>query len=202
MRWRIVLLFVVIIFLSGISGLTVFAQGRDGGAFPAQLPETGGRSELGQDRDRPASPDDLNEPYTGMSGQAERSLQNCQRKLRNYNFPMNPNGRIANFWLEATPEQTAQYSFVGPGAACVPVIDKRQLSVTYGYFLAIYDGGLSVQFPDFGGKSIIGRIGADTRQELGDVGTWNSIMLRKVVVQHFNITDPAPTTIIQDNRRR
>lgn len=105
------------------------------------------------------------------------------------------------FWLEAKNEQTAQYGFTGPGAACVPVTHKKMTNSVYGYFLVIYRGGMELEFPDFR-KMIQGKIGADApSQNLGDVGSWDNILLQNVWIQHFTITDPAPSMVIQNSRK-
>ena len=163
-------------------------------------PEIGDKSQLQREKEKSLSPDDLDDPYGGLSGQAERSFEQCQRNMRWFAIPSNPNGCIVNFRLTAKNKRVAQAGFTGPGAVCAEVVvDGGGSNMVEGYTLVVYRGGTDLEFPDFR-RTLGGKIGQATDHDLGDTGTWQTILLRGVHVT-FTITDPAPTMIIQDNRK-
>lgn len=163
-------------------------------------PEIGGKSQLQHEREKSFSPDDLDDPYRGLSGQAERSFEQCQRNLRRFIVPPIPNGRIINFRLTAKNKLVAQGGFTGPGTMCTEVVyDGGGSNMVEGYTLVVYRGGTDLEFPDFR-RTLGGKIGQATDHDLGDTGTWQTVMLRGVHVT-FTVTDPAPSMIIQDNRK-
>ena len=133
-------------------------------------------------------------PYRGSSGPAQRSRANCEARLKKLQVPTpNPHGRIASFVLKAKNKRYAQGGFTGPGALCVEVKHEFQSQPVYGYLLVIYRGGLQVEFPDL--NKVVGQ----GFSEIGDVGTFQSVFLKRANVD-VKINDPAPTLGIIERR--
>ena len=125
-------------------------------------------------------------PYTGPSGPAQRSETNCQTKLKQIQAPTpNPYGRIVSFVLKAKNKRYAQFGFTGPGVACVAVTHEYYPNQVFGHLLVFYRGGLQLEFPDL--NKVVGQ----GFSEIGDVGTFQSVFLRRANVD-VKITDPPP----------
>lgn len=114
----------------------------------------------------------------------EQSYQSCLAQLQQITIPQaNRNSRTATFVLKAKNKRYAQGGFTGPGATCAQVRHEYRPELIFGYILVVYRNGTQLELPS------INRIANQGYNELGDVGSWQTLRLRKANVD-LTITDP------------
>ncbi len=114
----------------------------------------------------------------------EQSYQNCQAQLNRITIPHGGSySRTATFVLKAKNKRYAQGGFTGPGAACAQVRHEYRPEIIYGYILVVYRNGNQLELPS------LNRIANNGYNELGDVGSRQTLRLRKANVS-LTITDP------------